>query len=129
MLTVNNVRDWLATLLPTDTIYAGFIDAKTEQCLGVYQRDTGGWNQAIGAPSTYQRFYCKVLVHWGKDIRDCTQKAAAVFDLIHTNRKGMIDGHQLIDIQAERPPIQLGRDESMIWESIVVFTIIYETED
>lgn len=128
MLTVNSVRDWLATKLPTTTISAGFVDANLVQCLGVYQRDTGGWNQAIGAPSTYQSFYGKILVHWGKDVRDCTTKASAVFDILRlqANRKSTINGHALVDIRMERPPIPLGRDANGIWEAVVIYTIIYE---
>lgn len=131
MLTVNSVRDWLAAKLPTTTISAGFIDANLVQCLGVYQRDAGGWNQAIGAPSTYQSFYGKILVHWSKDVRDCTAKAAAVFALLRlqANRKSTIDGHTLVDIRMERSPVSLGRDANGIWEAVVIFTIIYkETE-
>ena len=129
MLTVDKVRDMLAAILPTDTIYAGFIDANQPQCLGVYQRDSGGWNQAIGTDSTYQVFFGKVLVHWGKDIRACSQKVSEIFDLLLTNRKSTINNHKLVDIRMERSPIQLGRDDNGIWESVVVFTIIYEWEE
>ena len=126
MLTVNSVRDWLAAKLPATTIFAGSIDANLVQCLGVYQRDAGGWNQAIGAPSTYQSFYGKILVHWGKDVRNCTAEAAAAFALLQANRKSTIDSHALIDIRMERPPVSLGRDSDGIWEAVVIFTIIYE---
>ena len=125
MLTTSNIRDWLASLLPTDRIYAGSIDANQAQCIGVYQRDTGKWNQAIGAASTYQKFEGKLLIHWGQDIRICETKAAAVFQLLANNRKTTIATHPLADITLARPPIDVGRDSSGIWESVITFTVIY----
>lgn len=126
MLSLSNVRDWLSSLLPGTTIYAGFIDANQNQCIGVSQRD-GSWNQAIGAPSTYQQINIKLLVHWGTDIRSCEKKAAAVFDALLANRKSTINNLPLIDVKVQ-PPNSIGRDERGIFESIVLSTIIYETE-
>jgi len=122
MLTLKNARDWLATLFLTDFVSAGFLDANRTQCLAVYQRDTGGWNQAIGSESTYQRFYGKVLVHWGSTEDVCDAKALAVFNTIKANRS------HYIDVQMERPPFGIGRDDNGIFEAIVLFTIIYEME-
>lgn len=125
MLTVSNIRDWLAALLPGDLVYAGFIDANQTHCIGVYQRDAGDWVQAIGEDSTYQRFECKLLIHWGADIRDCEAKAEAVFNLLKANRKSTISTHQLAGIRLARPPIDVGRDANGIFESIVLCTIMY----
>jgi len=122
MLTVKAVRDWLATLFPSDTVLAGFLDANLNQCLAVYQRDTGVWNQAIGGNSTYQRFYGKVLVHWGTASDVCEAKADTVFNTILANRS------QYAGITMDRPPVLIGRDNRGIFEAVVIFTIIYETE-
>lgn len=128
MITLVNVRDWLAALLTGTIVQAGFIDATLDTCIGVYQRETGKWNQAIGAASTYQQFDGKLLIHWGKDVRDCETKAATVFSLLLANRKSTISTHKLVDIRLDRAPINIGRDERGVFESIVTFTIIYETE-
>lgn len=124
MLAITNVRDWLSSLLPGTTIYAGSIDANQNQCIGVYQRD-GVWNQAIGAPSTYQQINIKLLVHWGTGISDCETRAAALFETLLANRKSTINNQPLIDIQV-KPPINIGRDDRGVFESIVLCTIIYE---
>lgn len=126
MLTISNVRDWLASLLPGTNLYAGSIDANQNQCIGVYQRE-GTWNQAIGAPSTYQQINIKLLVHWGTSILDCETKSSALFDLLLANRKSTINNQPLIDIQV-RPPTNIGRDDRGVFEAIVICTIIYETE-
>lgn len=122
LLTVKDVRDWLAGLFTADTVLAGFLDANLTQCLSVYQRDTGDWNQAIGGSSTYQRFHAKVLVHWGTTSNACEVKATAVFNAILANRS------HYAGINMDRPPVLLGRDSKGIFEAVVIFTIIYGTE-
>ena len=129
MLTVDQVRDWLAALFPDDLVFAGFIDGNEPMCMGVYQRDAGRWNQAISQDSTYQAFPVKVLLQWGKDVRGCTAKADAVFKKIRANRKGVIGTSKIFDIQMGNPVVILGRNDNGIWEAIVTFTILYEMEE
>jgi hypothetical protein len=76
MLTVDQVRDWLASLFPDDLVYAGFIDGNEPNAWALSARG-GRWNQAISQDSTYQAFPAKVLLQWGKDVRGCTVKADA----------------------------------------------------
>lgn len=126
MLKVDTVRDWLASYLTTDTIYAGFVDENIDACLAIYQRDAGAWEQAIGADSTIQTFHGKVLVRWGKDIKSAETKVAAVFDAIRTHRSGTIGTYAISDVLMSRPPINIGRDSRGIWESVIVFIMRYE---
>ena len=127
-MTLSSIGDWLAGLMPGTAIYTGSIDANKTQCIGVYQRpDPANWNQAIGAPSTYQQTEVKFLVHWGTGIRDCETKALDLFNLLLANRTSTINNRKLINILT-RAPVNIGRDEKGVFESIVICTIFYETE-
>lgn len=127
MLTLTEIADWLAGLMTGATVYCGFIDANDLQCIGVYDRDTGTRRQTIGQESAFQNYSCKVLVHWSKNITTCETEAQLIYTTLLANRKSSINGHALIDIQMERPkPINVGRDDNGIWESVIPMTIIYE---
>lgn len=126
-MTLNAIADWLAGLLSGVTVYCGFINANDEQCIGVYDRDTGIRLQAIGGEMPYQNYPCKVLVHWSKNISTCETQAQLIQSTLLANRKSTINGHALVDIQLEKPnPVNVGRDNNGIWESVIPMTIIYE---
>ncbi|MDE7390212.1 MAG: minor capsid protein [Lachnospiraceae bacterium] len=128
MIYLSDVRDWLKTLISAKFYYIGKLDSKNDESIGVYQRKNPAPPvTAIGQPSSYEIKPISILIHWNKNANE-TEKAAyelyeqltAVFSLTLNNTH--VQFIQLL--QSE--PVDVGTDDSGVYERVIEFNLYYE---
>ena len=131
MIYLSDVRDWLSTLITADKYYIGKLDRKPERAIGVYQRKTPAAPvTAIGQPSSYEVKPISVLIHWNKNA-DTTEKAAYELykKLSAVNSLILNDTPVRFIVLLQSEPVDVGTDDSGIFERVIEFDIYYERNE
>lgn len=132
MLTLSDVKDWLKTLQTGEHFYCGKIDSKAEKTIGVYQRKPSGQpRMALGGLEniSYEVKQVSVLVHWNQYASQTEEAAASLFEKIRQAGEGglTVGGTKVYFIRMEVPePVDVGTDESGVYERVIWFDMIYE---
>lgn len=129
MLHVSDIIAWLKTKFPGTEFYNGFIPKNSEQCVGVYLKQRGSRNLAIGGPTctSYATLPLSLLVHWTKDADPCEKEADEIYSTMETASGESAGGHRIIDFNLIDPgPVDVSRDENNICEMVIRVNVIYE---
>ena len=132
MLTLSDVKDWLKTLQTGEHFYCGKIDSKPEKTIGVYQRKPSGQpRMALGGleNTSYEVKQISVLVHWNQYSSQTEEAAAGLFEKIRQAGEGglTVVRMKVHFIRMEVPePVDVGTDESGVYERVIWFDMIYE---
>lgn len=127
---LSDVRDYIESLGLSEHVYMGKMDSKPDKSIGVYNsKHKQEYKTAIGGPSmkSYGTKRVTVLVHWNKSPRDTEKIATELFDrLVETsgtkvNKKTIKFIQPLVD-----EPVDVGTDESGIYEMVIEVAVIYE---
>lgn len=129
-MTLEEVKDWLKTVVQSPKWYVGKINGNDRQCIGVYP--TQGPARPIPVGGLKNRSYdtraVSVLVHWGCDAVKAEAKAQELYDLLY-GRTAMIGNWQVVmfDMRTDGP-VSAGTDEKGIYEYVINFVIYYRRE-
>lgn len=129
MMLLSDVRDFLKELNIADHYYIGKLDTKQERSIGVYQRPGGMSRIAIGGLSctSYDVKRVSILVHWNQNAKETEEKALELFNkLIETENVQMGDSKVYFIAMQTPEPIDVGLDESGIYERVIQMDIYHE---
>ena len=132
MLGIGDVRDYIAGLGIADNnnVYCGKLDNKKDKSIGVYnlnrqrppQTAVGGLNN-----SSYRIKSISILVHWNTSVRDTEKAAEQLYNMLRdTNNKIINDTKLLFTKMQVDGPVDVGKDDKGIFESVIELDIYYE---
>lgn len=128
MIYLSEIRDWIKQFGTAEHYYAGKLDAKQEKSLGVYQRkNLAPPVRAIGQQSTYEVKPISLLLHWNKNSTETEKAAYKLYRQLEAVSSCAINGthvYMLSLLQSE--PIDVGTDDSGVYERVIEFDIYYE---
>lgn len=129
-MTLEEVKDWLKTVVESPGWYVEKINGNDKQCIGVYS--TQGPVRPIPIGGLKNRSYdtkaVSILVHWGADAVQAEVKAQEIYDALY-GQTATIDGSQVVmfDMRSDAP-VSVGTDEKGIYEYVINFVIYYRKE-
>lgn len=116
-----------------DHIYIGKLDNKKEKSIGVYQLQTSNPpNIAIGGLGNTKIFEkpVSILVHWNKNAKETELKALELYYKLLNSRNFTINDNKVNYIQLLEPePVDVGTDDSNIYEMVIRAIFYYKKEE
>lgn len=116
-----------------DHIYIGKLDNKKEKSIGVYQLQTSNPpNIAIGGLGNTKIFEkpVSILVHWNKNAKETELKALELYYKLLNSRNFTINDNKVNYIQLLEPePVDVGTDDSNIYERVIRAIFYYKKEE
>lgn len=133
-MTLTAVRDWLKTFSVAEHYYIGKLDAKQDKSLGVYSRATMGQlpDIALGGLSCTKTAVKQVsiLLHWNQNAKETDAAAQALFEQLQAAETIQIGGTQVAFLQLLVPePVDVGTDDSGVYERVIWMDIYYRRSD
>lgn len=130
MMALKEVREWLKSYGVAEHYYIGKIDNKNEKSIGVYSLERRGTPiTAIGGVgcTSYSVKAVSVLVHWTKNAAETEEAAYKLFNSILMERNLDINDKHIYFIRLLVPePIEVGSDDSGVYERVIEFEIYYK---
>lgn len=126
---LSDVKDWLKTLNVAEHYYVGKLDNKQDKSLGVYQRDAGQPNIALGglANSKYAVKRVSLLLHWNNNAKETEIAAYELYEKLLTTDRPIIGTKQVYVISMQTAePQDVGTDDAGIYERVIWADIYYE---
>lgn len=132
MMKLSAVRDYIAGIGITQKVYIGKLDAKENQSIGVYSRETSGMpNLPIGGIdlATYEVKPISLLVHWNRSKNESEDTAYRLFNTLIKTDNLVIDNKPVAYVRLMTPePQDVGTDEKGIYEYVIWIDFIYRKE-
>lgn len=128
MMSLAEVRDWLKTQVECPAWYIGKIDAKKQECIGLYNKQGPPQMLAIGglANTSYATKTISILIRWGKNADTAERKAQEVYAALF-GQSASIAGYRVIQFQMRTSePVTVGTDQEGVYEFVIELTIQYE---
>ena len=129
-MTLADIRDWIKELGVGEHFYIGKLDNKKEKSIGVYQREPYGPPQiAIGGLDATKTAVKQVsiLIHWNKNAKETEGSAQFLYNKLLCERNVIINGTHVNYIYLAVPePIDVGTDESGVYERVIWMDLYYE---
>lgn len=124
MITNKDILTWLKTVFPDIPKWGNSAFNKNdEKVITIYSRQQGRLQPvSIGMPAGYAVKSISLLVHWGKKVTPCEEKAIEVYKELNKKETRVIGGRSCW-ILANRAPVMIGRDEHGFYESVLDFDI------
>lgn len=130
---LSDVWDYVKSLSISEKVYMGKLDPKSEKSIGVYHsRHKQSFKTALGGcpMESYGIKNVTFLVHWNKSPSDTEKAAIALYDALRTAREVTVNGKTIKFIQLlTKEPIDVGTDDSGIYEMVVEAAVIYGKEN
>lgn len=132
MLTLKAVALWL---MEVDSqlrgkVTVGCIDAKKDQCLGVYndKKQVGNQKICIGGDQATKSAekLITILVHWGRNPSVAEEVAISVYQKLFGTTDIIMQGIRVAYVDPGEGPIPVGVDEKGIYEYVINAKICYE---
>ena len=129
-MTLADIRDWMKEIGVGEHFYIGKLDNKQEKSIGVYQREPYGPPQiAIGGLDATKTAVKQVsiLIHWNKNAKETEGSAQFLYNKLLCERNVTINGTHVNYIYLAVPePIDVGTDESGVYERVIWMDLYYE---
>ncbi len=130
MIYLSDVRDWLKTLITAEHYYIGKLDSKQDKSIGVYQRKNPAPPiKAIGQSSSYEIKPLSILIHWNKNANETERTALELYrQLGAVTFLELNDTHVQFISLLQSEPVDVGTDDSGVYERVIEFDIYYKKE-
>ena len=127
MIYLSDVRDWLKTLITAEHYYIGKLDSKQDKSIGVYQRKNPAPPiKAIGQSSSYEIKPLSILIHWNKNANETERTALKLYrQLGAVTFLELNDTHVQFISLLQSEPVDVGTDDSGVYERVIEFDIYY----
>lgn len=128
MTTLADIRDWLKFYSNAEHFYIGKLDSKQDKSLGVYSlKRTGAPVTAIGSESTYDIIGVSLLIHWNTNANETEIEARQLYETLRTIKNETINNSLVYMIELLVPePVDVGTDDSGVYERVIELKIYYE---
>lgn len=131
MMTLADIRDYIASLDLADHVYMSKMPDKIDKSIGVYNsKHQYPYKTAIGGSNleSYGTKYVTFLVHWNKSPRDTEQATMNLFEAIKATDEVKINNETIKFIQPLYKPQDVGTDDAGIFEMVIEAAVIYNKE-
>lgn len=133
-MTLADIRDWLKTIrVGAEHYYAGKIDAGKEKVIGVYERpEYGPAEVALGGLETTKTLHRRlsILVHWNRNAKETESAARYLYNNLLCAENVTIGGIHIDVLALGVPyPVDVGTDDSGIFERVIWIDLYYQKED
>lgn len=116
-----------------DHFYIGKLDNKKDKSIGVYQLQLGNQaNIAVGGLSNTKCYEksVSILIHWNKNANETETKALELYYKLLNSRNFKINNYKVNYIELLVPePIDVGTDDSNVYERVIQATFYYVKEE
>lgn len=128
MIYLSDVRDWLKTLISAKFYYIGKLDSKNDESIGIYQRKNPAPPViAIGQPSSYEIKPISILIHWNKNANETEKAAYELYKQLEAVSLLTLNNTHVQFIQLlQSEPVDVGTDDSGVYERVIEFNLYYE---
>ena len=126
---LTDVRDYVASLEISDSVYIGPLPDKPEKAVGVYNsKHQHEYKVAIGGPEleSYGAKYITLLIHWNKSQRETEEAGKALFEAIRSTREATINNKTIKFVQPLYELQDIGVDDAGIYEMVIEAVVIYD---
>jgi hypothetical protein len=128
-MTLEEIKEWMQTVVRSPDYYTGAIDSSKDNCIGIFNIEGPKPTMAIGGLENkgYAIKSVSFLIHWGKYAPAAELKAQEVYDALYGNpHNAVIGGKRVIQFDMRQPqPIGIDTDENGIFEYVVQTNIYY----
>lgn len=133
MLALSDIRDWVKTLGVGDHFYIGKLDNKREKSVGIYQRNpSGNAGIALGGLENTKTLtkQVSVLIHWTKNADDAERASQSLYEQFLRVTNLTIAGYHVDYLRLAVPePVDVGTDDSGVYERVIWLDFIYERQE
>lgn len=133
MLTLADIRDWVKTLGVGDNFYIGKLDNKKEKSIGIYQRSPSGNAEiALGGLENTKTVtkQVSILIHWTKNADETERTSQSLYGQFLKVTNLTIAGYHVRYLRLEVPePVDVGTDDSGVYERVIWLDFIYERQE
>lgn len=130
MLTLGDIRNYLAGLGIADQVYIGKLNNKKDHSIGVYHRKGSGPPvTALGGieNSSYDIRRISLLVHWDKDVNASERAAYELYNkLQNVSSLDIGDTHVNFLILQVPEPEDVGTDDNGVYEYVIWLDFVYQ---
>lgn len=138
-LTMNKVKDLVASKLPGDNIFSNAIDRNSDKSIGVFSAPESrmGNVETFGGDdlAPVKVYPVNILVRWTEDSDECETKSNAIYSTIKnigTNFYTKLNDPEAVKIafirMLDSHPVSLGRDKNNVCEFSIRIDIFYYNE-
>lgn len=130
MMCISDVIGWLKTKYPGVGVYNQTIPKRDPFCIGVYRKQRGASNLAVGGVdcTSFAVLPVDFLIHWGESASACETMANSLYDWMRGNLSEQIGGYAVRQFALQDAgPAGIGRDVHNICEMVVRVNIVYES--
>lgn len=129
-MTLEEVKDWLESVVQSPKWYIGKISGNDKQCIGIYPTQGPTRPVPVGGlkNQTYGTKGVSILVHWGNNAGKAEAKAQEIYDLLY-GQTAVIAGQPVVlfDMRTDAP-VSVGTDERGVYEYVINFVIYFRKE-
>lgn len=130
MLTLGDIRNYLAGLGIADQVYIGKLNNKKDHSIGVYHRKGSGPPvTALGGieNSSYDIRRISLLIHWDKDVNASERTAYELYNkLQNVSSLNIGDTHVNFLILQTPEPEDVGTDDNGVYEYVIWLDFVYQ---
>ena len=129
MLLASAFKDYLKTVYPAVTFYAGAINKNDNKCVGIYPKGRQPFFIAAGGIKNTTTWYLplSLLIHWTENTSECEEMARILYEYFLTVEDVVISGIRIIHFDLlDACPVDLDRDNRNICEIVIRLNVIYE---
>ena len=130
MLTLGDIRNYLAGLGIADQVYIGKLNNKKDHSIGVYHRKgSGSPVTALGGieNSSYDIRRISLLIHWDKDVNASERTAYELYNkLQNVSSLNIGDTHVNFLILQTPEPEDVGTDDNGVYEYVIWMDFVYQ---
>ena len=130
MLTLGDIRNYLAGLGIADQVYIGQLNNKKDHSIGVYHRKGSGPPvTALGGieNSSYDIRRISLLIHWDKDVNASERTAYELYNkLQNVSSLNIGDTHVNFLILQTPEPEDVGTDDNGVYEYVIWMDFVYQ---
>lgn len=127
---LSDVRDYIFSLGLTEHVYMGKMDSKSDRSIGVYNsKHEQTYKTAIGGPSmnSYGTKQVTILIHWSRSLVETERAAKELFEKLVNASEAPVNDQKIKFIQPlTEEPVDVGTDDSGIYEMVIEAAVIHE---
>ena len=126
---ISDIRDYIAALEVSKSVYIGPLPDKEEKSIGVYNsKHQREYHVAIGGPQleSYGTKYVTLLLHWNKSQRETEKAGMELFEKVRNTRNVSINNEMIKFIQPLYELQDVGVDDAGIYEMVIEMAVVYD---
>ncbi len=127
---LSDVRDYISSLGLAERVYMGKMDSKPDRSIGVYNsKHEQAYKTTIGGPSmsSYGTKQVTILTHWSRSPVETERAAKELLEKLINTSEVPVNDQKIKFIQPlTEEPVDVGTDDSGIYEMVIEAAVIYE---